>query len=83
MDQIDPRQRLVRKPGDEIDRIVEMQTHIAQVFAFDRGERFRHAVDERLDADKAGARLALRLRNQELAAAKSDFEAHLADWDRE
>src|SRR5215472_3544807 len=72
MDQVDPRQRMLRKPADEICGIVEMQADVAQVFAFDSGEPLGHAVDERLDADEALVGLALRLRRQVFAAAESD-----------
>src|SRR5271169_149123 len=54
-----------------------MQAHIAQLLAFDRGERFGHAVDERLDADEAGAGQVLRLRDHRFASAESDLERNL------
>ena len=49
----------------------------------DRGERLRHAVDERLDADEADARIGLRLRDQMLGAAEADFEPNVVDRRRE
>ena len=48
---------------------------LARPRAVDRGQRLRHAVDERLDADEAGRRIALGLRDQVLAAAEADLEA--------
>ena len=56
-----------------------MQADIGEPCALDRGERLGHAVDERLDADEAGARIALGLRDQMLAAAEADFEADVID----
>ena len=60
-----------------------MQPDIGEPLRLDRGQRLRHAVDERLDADEAGARLLLGFGDQMLAAAEADFQAHLIDRDGE
>ena len=67
-----------RQPGDQVHGVIEMQPDIVQLVGFDGGQRFGHAVDERLDADEAGVRLRLRLRDHELAAAKADLELDVA-----
>src|ERR1700733_12066699 len=51
-----------------------MQSDITQAVGFDGGERPGHAVDESLNADKAGLRAGLRLRRHRFAAAKADLE---------
>ncbi len=47
--------------------------------ALDRRQRLGHAVDEGLDADKAGLRPRLRLRHQGFAAAETDLEGDFRD----
>jgi hypothetical protein len=59
-----------------------MQPDILQLAAFDGRKRLGHAVDERLDADEAGARPRLRLRDQIFAAAKADLELNVVDRNR-
>src|SRR5262249_11033771 len=61
-----------------MDRIAEVQADIAEALGRDRGQRFRHAVDERLDADEAGLRVALGLSDQMFTATKADLETQLA-----
>ena len=60
-----------------------MQPDIGETARRDGGQRLGHAVDERLDADEAGARMLLGFRDQMLAAAESDLEAHRLDGVRE
>ena len=79
MDQIDAGQRCLGKPGDQVHGVVEVQTDVAQAAAFDRGERFGHAVDEGFDADNAGAGMLARLRDHRFTAAETDFERNIAD----
>src|SRR5262245_31983707 len=54
-----------------------MQADVGEAARMDRRERLRHAVDERLDADEASARLSLGLCDQMLAAAKADLHPHV------
>jgi hypothetical protein len=61
-----------------MDRIAEVQPDIAETLRRDRGQRFRHAVNKRLDPDESGLRVALGLCDQMLAAAEADLDAHLA-----
>ena len=51
-----------------------MQPDIADLTRVDRRQRLGHAVDERLAADEADARIAKRLRDQVLTAAEADLE---------
>jgi hypothetical protein len=46
----------------------------------DRGEHFRHAIDERLAADEADLRVVARRSDQMLAAAKADLEPNIGNW---
>jgi hypothetical protein len=48
----------------------------------DRGEHFRHAVDERLAADGADLRVVARGSDQMLAAAKADLKPNVGNWRR-
>src|SRR5262249_10606399 len=61
-----------------MDRVAEVQTDIAEALGRDRGQRFRHAVDERLDADEAGLRVTLGLSDQMFTATKANLETQLA-----
>ena len=56
-----------------------MQPDVGELALVDRGQRLGHAVDERLDADEAGARIALGFRDQVLAAAEAAFQPHVVD----
>ncbi len=55
------------------------QTDVLEPVLLDRGKRLGHAIDERLAADEAGARICQCLRDQMLAAAKADFQPHVID----
>lgn len=59
-----------------------MQADVVQLFSFDGCERFRHAVDERLDSNEAAMGILLRFPDQMLGAAKTDFKPHLIDLTR-
>ena len=59
--------------------VVEVQADVCKFFGLDGGQRLGHTVDERLDADEVGVRIAHRLRNELLTAAEADFEANLGD----
>ena len=83
IDEIDARERTGRQPGEHIDRVAVMQPDVGELARRDRGQRLGHAVDERLDADEAGARMLLGLRDQVLAAAEADLEADVVDRLRE
>jgi hypothetical protein len=50
---------------------------------FDRRQRLRHAIDERLVADKADVWIGKRLRDQMFAAAEPDLEPHAFHGERE
>ena len=52
---------------------------LASFALVDRRQRLGHAVDERLGADEAGARIGLRLPDQMLGAAEADFEPNVVD----
>ena len=56
-----------------------MQPDIFDLLRVDRRERLGHAVDERLAADEADARIAKRLRDQVLGSAEADLEADVID----
>ena len=56
-----------------------MQPDVVELALVDRDQRLGHAVDERLDADEAGARMPLRLGDQMFAAAEAAFEPDLVD----
>ena len=79
IDQIEARERCRRQPGQHVGRVAVMQPDVGKLALVDRSQRLGHAVDERLDADEAGARMALGLRDQMLAAAEPAFQAHLVD----
>ncbi len=55
-----------------------MQADVGEAAIVDGGERLRHAVDERLDADEAGRRMLLRLGDEMLAAAEAAFQSDVA-----
>ena len=63
-----------RQPGQHVGGVAVVQADVGEAAVVDRSERLRHAVDERLDPDEAGPRVALRLRHQMLAAAEAAFE---------
>src|SRR4029077_5330496 len=73
--QIDPADRVLRQPVERVDRVGGMEPDIADLPRVDRRQRLGHAVDERLAADEADARIAKRLRDQGLTAAEADLEA--------
>ena len=79
MNQIDAGQRCIGKPSNQVGGVIEMQADVTQADSFDRGQRFGHAVDEGLNADKARARLFARLSDHRLTAAETDFEGHIGD----
>ena len=68
--------------ASQVHGVIEMQPDVLQLAAVDGRERLGHAVDERLDADEAGARPLLRLRDQIFAAAEADLELDVIDRDR-
>src|ERR1700730_2103156 len=82
VNQIDARQRILRQPRQQVHGVIEMQPDVLQLAAFDGRKRFGHAVDERLDAEEAGTRPRLRLRNQIFAAAEADLELDVVDRTR-
>ena len=63
----------------QLDGVPMMQPDVGEAELVDRRERLRHAVDERFASDKARARVSLRLGDQMLRAAKTDFEPHALD----
>src|SRR6516225_1064702 len=79
MDEIDPHQRCVGKPGNQANSVVKMQSHIAEALGLDRRKRFGHAVDKRFYAKKADLRMSLGLREHRFAAAEADFELNRSD----
>src|SRR5580704_11932550 len=82
MNQVDPRHRILRQPYKQVYNVIEMQPDVLQLAAFDGRERLGHAVDERLDADEAGARPRLRLGDQIFAAAEADLELNVVGGER-
>src|SRR3984885_8233393 len=74
VDQIDPRQRMRRRPCQQLSGVAREQPDITDVMGFDLRQYLRHAVDVRLAADEAGLRKRTRFRDQMLAAAESDFK---------
>ena len=74
MDQIDPRQRLRRRPGQQFGGVAGVEPDIADVVGFDLRQDLRHAVDIGLAADEPDLGKCLRFGDQMLAAAKSDFQ---------
>ena len=56
-----------------------MQPDVVELACRDGGQRLRHAVDERLDSDEAGARMLGGFLDQMLAAAEADFKPHVLD----
>ena len=81
MDQVDARERGRRQPSDDIGRVTVMQPDIFELARRDRGQRLRHAVDERLDPDEAGARMLGGFLDEMLAAAEADFKPHMLNRD--
>ena len=79
MDQVDPRQRLCRQPGQQFGGIAGKQPDVADVVGLDQRQDFCHAVDIGLAADEAGIRKGSRFRDQMFAAAESDFEPDVVD----
>ena len=77
MDQVDPRQRCLRQPGQELGGIACEQADVADVGGLDLREDLRHAVDVRLAADEAGRGEVLRFRRKMLAAAEADLEPQI------
>ena len=67
------------QPVEQVDGVPVMQPDVCEAELVDRDQRLRHAVDERLASDEAGARVSLRLRDQMLRAAEADFEPHVVD----
>ena len=59
-----------------------IQADVADVVRLDLRQDLRHAVDIGLAADEADVRKGLRLRDQMLAAAESDFEPDIVDCRR-
>jgi hypothetical protein len=78
MDQIDPRQRARRRPGQQFGGIAGKQPDVADVMGFDLRQDLRHAVDVGLASDEARVRKGARFGDQMLAAAKPDLEPDLA-----
>ena len=76
MDQVDPRQRLRRRPRQQFGGVAGEQADIADIVRLDLREYLRHAVDIGLAADEAGVRKRLGFGDQVLAAAETDFEPH-------
>ena len=74
MDQVDPRERAGRCPGQQFGGVAGKQADIADVVGFDLGQDLRHAVDVRFAADEAEIWKGERLRHQMFAAAESDLE---------
>src|SRR5262245_61539118 len=72
-------QRIIGEPVQQLDRIAEMKSDVANIAIFDCRQHLGHAVDERFAADEAGAWTRKRLRGQVLAAAKADFELYGID----
>ena len=79
MDQVDPRQRMRRRPCQQFGGIAREQPDVADAVGFDLRQDLGHAVDIGLAADEAGARKGARFRDQMLAAAESDFEPDVVD----
>ena len=79
MDQVDPRQRLRRGPGQQFRGVAGIEADIADIVRLDLRQDLRHAVDIGLAADEPDVRKGLRLRDQMLAAAESDFEPDILD----
>ena len=79
MDQVDPRQRPRRGPGQQFGGIAREQPDIADIVRLDLRQDLGHAVDVGLAADEAGVRKGLRLGDQMFAAAESDFEPDVVD----
>ena len=74
MDQVDPRQRALRRPCQQFRGVAREQPDVADAMGFDLRQDLCHAVDVRLAADEAGIRKGTGFGDQMLAAAKSDFE---------
>ena len=66
-----------RQPGQQLGRVAVMQADVGEPALLDRCQRLGHAVDERLAADEACARMAPGLGDQVLAAAEADFQADI------
>ena len=79
MDQVDPRQRTRRRPGQQFRGIAGIEPDVADILRLDLRQDFCHAVDIGLAADEPDVRKSLRLRDQMLAAAESDFEPDILD----
>src|SRR5262249_31947790 len=67
------------QPTQQLRRVAAMNPDVVQAVIGNRGERFRHAVDERLHADESGVRMVFCLIDQVLAAAEPYFENDLRD----
>ena len=74
--------RRIGKPCDQGGGIVEMQTDILKLLAFNGGEGLGHAVDEWLDSKNADVAPLRGLRNHRFAAAKADFQHDTGDRHR-
>lgn len=79
MNEIDPGERRIREPGDQVKRVIEMQTNILKAFGLDAGERLGHAIDERFDANKTDMPICFGFGEHRLTAAKADFETNRRD----
>ncbi len=79
MDQVDPRHRLRRRPGQQFRGVAGVEADVADVERFDLRQDLRHAVDIRLAADEPDARKSLRFGDQVFATAESDFEPDIVD----
>ena len=64
-----------RQPIEKVDRLAAKKTNVWHPAGDDRGDRFSHTVEIRLDPDEAGVRRGRCLGNEMLTAAEQmEFE---------
>jgi hypothetical protein len=79
IEQIEARKARIRQPCHDLGCIAVMQADVGERAIVNGGQRLGHAVDERLDTDEAGARMAFGFRHQMFAAAEAAFQPDVID----
>ena len=74
MDQVEPGDRLRRRPCQQFGGVAGVEADIADIVGLDLRQDLCHAVDIGLAADEAGFGKRPRFRDQVFAAAKADLE---------
>ena len=74
MEQVDALERRIGQPLRHLQRVAHVEAYVRQRAVADMPQRADDAVQERLAADEARARMRRRLRHQMLARAEADLQ---------